>query len=312
MVTVIGEAILDVVNGVAHVGGSPLNVSIGLARLGQPTLLAARLSTDADGARMKQHVMTNGVDLSLTIDADEPSSIARVDLAPNGDAIYDFRIDGTSDWQWTDAELARVQDGGWLHTGSMASWLPPGSDAIQRRLRQARERGRTVISYDPNVRPDLMGDRAQAVRLIEDYVGLAHVVKCSAEDLAWLYPGHPIDTVLRGWVDRGPGLAVATDGPRGVVGVLASDELIALPGIEVDVVDTVGAGDAFMAGLIDALMRAFGDGPERYASIPAASARPVLSHALLVAAITCQRAGANPPTAAEVAEAEAATTRDQL
>lgn len=310
-VCVIGEALVDLVyrageaggaeSYLAHPGGSPFNVAIGLARLGQPVRLVARLAQDGFGRQLRTHALANGVDLSLAVDAAEQSTLAVVSLDADRNARYDFYRTGTADWQWTAAELARIPaDAGWVHAGSLASWIDPGAQAIEARL--AELSGSAVISYDPNIRPALLGEHATALARIERLVGLARVVKASAEDLAWLYPGRPLAEALRHWLALGPAVVVATDGGRGAWAIGADGEPFRLPGRPVPVVDTVGAGDAFMAGLIDALARTgLVAGTSRP---PGEQLRPAIERAALVAALTVAKAGANPPSAAEVAAVE--------
>jgi len=311
MVCVIGEALIDLVLAapavdesgtdgyLAHPGGSPYNVAIGLARLGQPTRLLARLSADAFGRQLRAHAEANQVDLSLAVAATEPSTLAVVNLDAQRNATYDFYRNGTADWQWTPAELARIpDDAGWLHTGSLASWTEPGASVIEARLSELRSS--CLISYDPNIRPLLLADHDQAITRVERLVGLADVVKVSAEDLAWLYPGKAIDDLLDTWRKRGPALVVVTDGGRGAH--LLAERPLTVPAVPVPIVDTVGAGDAFMAGLINALAR---DGAltRGQASLSDEAALTAVAEAALVAALTCARAGANPPTALELAAA---------
>ena len=307
MVCVIGEALIDLVLAapavdesgtdgyLAHPGGSPYNVAIGLARLGRPARLLARLSGDAFGRQLRAHADRNGVDLSLAVAATEPSTLAVVNLDAQRNATYDFYRNGTADWQWTAAELARIPaDAGWLHTGSLASWIDPGASMIEARLTELKPS--CLISYDPNIRPLLLDDHAEAVARVERLVGLADVVKVSAEDLAWLYPGKTIDDLLTTWRERGPALVVVTDGGRGAH--LLAERPVTMPAVPVPIVDTVGAGDAFMAGLINALAD-----QELRPGLSDEAARTAVAEAGLVAALTCARAGANPPTALELAAA---------
>jgi fructokinase len=310
MVYVIGEALIDLVldadgaardgsrNYTAHPGGSPYNVAIGLARLGQPSRLLARLAQDAFGRQLRSHAVANGVDVSSAVNASEPSTLAVVGLDEDQNAIYDFYLNGTADWQWSDAELGRLPaDVDWVHTGSLASWTAPGAARIEARLAALRAgSSQPIISYDPNVRPALMPDRTAAVAAIERLVALSDVVKASAEDLAWMYPERAIAEVLVGWRALGPSVVVVTDGGQGAHAISSYGEPFTVAAPRISIVDTVGAGDAFMAGLINALARA-----ELLAGgIAAETLRPVIEEAALVAALTCQRAGANPPTAAEL------------
>ncbi len=311
MVCVVGEALIDLVSQspaagpgsigyLALPGGSPYNVAIGLARLGQPCQLVARLSCDAFGRQLRAHAAANGVDLSLAVNAAEAATLAVVSLDANRNASYDFYRTGTADWQWTAAELGRIPaDAGWVHTGSLASWTPPGAELIEARLAELTG---SVLSFDPNIRPALLADQPATIRRIERLVALSNVVKASAEDLAWLYPDATIDQVLHRWQALGPGLVVVTDGGRGVHAIPADGAGFTVAAKPVAVVDTVGAGDSFMAGLINALAR---DAVMTAATIDADRVRPAVEEAMLVAALTCTRAGANPPTAAELVAARA-------
>jgi len=325
MVCVIGEALIDLVMDpgsaasagsrtyLAHPGGSPYNVAIGLARLGQHAQLLARLSGDAFGRQLRGHAEANGVDLSYAVAAAESSTVAVVSLDADRNASYDFYRTGTADWQWRTAELDRMPaDTAWIHTGSLASWTEPGATVIADQLRRRRGEQPVVISYDPNIRPDLLPDHRAALDQVEAMVALSDVVKASGEDLAWLYPGQDTDEVLRRWRALGPAVVVMTDGGRGARFLAGGeraggDRIGVAPAPAVQVVDTVGAGDAFMAGLINALITGGYPGAAAVtaAAVPAAVAEAAVAQASLVAALTCARAGANPPTAAELAAAQA-------
>jgi fructokinase len=308
MLTVLGEAVVDLVaegdrRYVAHPGGSPLNVAVGLGRLRQPVSLAARLSRDAFGAMFRAHLADSGVDPRHLVDATQPSTLAVASLDDAGVATYDFWTDGTADWQWTDDELAAVvgDDTVALHTGSIALELEPGAARIVALL--GRVRDRTTISYDPNVRLAKRGPVEAGRAAVERVVGLAHLVKVSAEDLEWLYPGEPPVAAAERWAQAGPGLVVVTLGGDGAVALAPGRRAVHRDAPPVEVVDTVGAGDAFSAGLLGALAdrHALGRGGDGLVTVDLPG---VLERACLVAAITCSRAGANPPTREEVLAAE--------
>ena len=301
-IAVIGEALIDLAEAgdddprLAHPGGGPYNIAIGLARLGQPTSFVGRISRDPLGIVLRRHAQRSGVDLSLSVDAAEPSTVALVELDDAGVAQYRFGVDGTADFAWTDAELARIPDDiAAVHFGSLASWLPPGDAAIARRVGALRAAG-VLVSYDPNVRPHLQPDAAAARAQVERTIPLAHLVKTSEDDLAWLRPGEPVDSVAARWLALGPSAVVVTRGADGATAYTAAGAR-SRPAPPVRVVDTVGAGDAFMSGLLDALARRdllAADG------IAGAPWDELLDDAVLVAAITCSRAGANPPRRAEL------------
>jgi fructokinase len=312
VLTIIGEALVDLVDAGdhttfrAHPGGSPFNVAIGLARLGQPTALMARFSDDPFGQLLRLQATANGVDLSASASAAESSTLAVVSLDDDGQPNYNFWVDATADWQWNEAELAQLPAGTKvLHTGSLASWTGPGDARIARLVKSVRERTTTLISYDPNVRPRLLGTAPTGRVRIEANVGAAHVVKASMEDIDWLYPGRSAVDVARGWLALGAELVVITDGAAGASAFRREHKPLHRAGLPVTVADTVGAGDAFMAGLLAALFDAGVRSPEALTSLQnEQSLAEVLDQAILVAALTCERVGANPPTKAELDAAQ--------
>ena len=307
MFVVIGEALVDLVGQrgsrtlVAHPGGSPANVALGLARLGDPVTLMTRLGRDAFGDMISTHLEASGVRVDAGPDEGAKTSLAVASLAA-GIATYDFRI------EWDIGELQPLPvETRCLHTGSLATVLEPGRQQVQDLIEREHQRGRVTISYDPNVRPALLGTPERARPDIENLVSLCDVVKVSDEDLHWLYPGRPDEEVARDWLASGPALIVVTRGGKGVYAVTGDLE-VRRPATPIDLVDTVGAGDSFTSGLLDGLRRADLIGGVRrdaLAAIDESSLVSVLDEATLVAAITCSRPGADPPTKAEVEAAQA-------
>jgi fructokinase len=305
MLTVLGEALIDLVADpdgryTAHAGGSPLNVAVGLARLGQASELMARLSTDAFGRLLRGHAAGNGVGLTASPRVTEPTTLAVVSLDREGRADYAFYLEGTADWQWTEAELELVPaETRIFHTGSLASWTAPGAQRISDLTSRLRAHGDVVLSYDPNIRPLLLADLDAARRLVERSVSDAHVVKCSEEDLAYLYPEDSVESVLERWLNLRCDLVVVTRGGDGVI-ARTRDALIERPGVPIELVDTIGAGDAFMAGLLAGLTDLGLTTPAKLAAASSAEFATVIDTGTLVAALTCERAGAQPPTRAEL------------
>jgi fructokinase len=307
MFVVIGEALVDLVGQrgsrtlVAHPGGSPANVALGLARLGDPVTLMTRLGRDAFGEMISSHLQESGVRVDAGPDDGVKTSLAVASLA-GGIATYDFRI------EWDLGTLAPLPvETRCLHTGSLATVLEPGKTDVEDLMELEHQRGRVTISYDPNVRPALLGTPEEARPEIEKLVAISDVVKVSDEDLQWLYPDREDEEVARDWLGRGPVLVVVTRGGQGVYAVTADLELHR-PATQVDLVDTVGAGDSFTSGLLDGLRRADLIGGQRrdaLAAVDEATLVSVLDEASLVAAITCSRPGANPPTRAELDSAQA-------
>ncbi len=309
MISVVGEVVADLVEQadgafLAHPGGSPANVALALARLGHGVSLFARFGPDVFARRAREHLAANRVGLDRAVAAVQPSTLAVASMDAQGRATYDFWTEGTADWQWTDAELSaalgpQVRA---LHTGSLASWTPPGSAAVNRLLRRARTEDGTTVCYDPNVRPSLLGSPEAARPLVEPLMALAHVVKASDEDLAWLYPGSTAGEAAERVQALGPALVVVTLGPDGALARHGADE-VAVPAPPVRVADTVGAGDTFTAGLLHALAERdrLGAAPTtRLAAMTADELAEVLRVAATAAALTCSRHGCDPPTAAEL------------
>jgi fructokinase len=302
LVTVIGEALIDLVPEAgpgdykAHPGGSPFNVAIALARLGNRTALMARLGDHGFGRLLRETAVNEGVELDATARASEPTTLAVVSLDGPGQASYEFYVEGTADWQWTIAELRkRPLDTKVLHFGSIASWTPPGSKRIDQLICEARARHGVLISYDPNVRPTLLAAPSRGRQLVERSIGRAHVVKASREDIEWLYPSRSIEEIGACWNKLGASLVVVTDGPGGAIAYRDGPGPLRRAGRRVEVVDTIGAGDSFTAGLLAGLIRRDLHGPERLAAISETMLADVLDEAVLISSITCERAGADPP-----------------
>jgi fructokinase len=299
---VVGEALVDLVGQrggrtlAAHPGGSPANVALGLGRLGVPVTLKTRLGRDSFGEMIRGHLEASGVRVDGGRDEGVSTSLAIATLAA-GVASYDFRIE----WDIGDLSPLPVETR-CLHTGSLATALAPGKDSVVDLVQREHERGRVTVSYDPNVRPALLGDPARARPDIERLVSLSDVVKVSDEDLRWLYPDRSDEEVAQDWLALGPALVIVTRGGAGVYAVAANVQL-RREAVPIDLVDTVGAGDSFTSGLLDGLHRADLVGAARrdaLSAIDRATLESVVEEAALIAAITCSRPGADPPTRPEL------------
>jgi fructokinase len=303
-VLTIGESLVDIVVDPSgrtseHPGGSPLNVAVALGRLGHASYLATRLGDDERGRTVVDHVAASHVRLaagSVVPGARTSTAIARLDEDRAADYLFDVT------WELpADQPLPGIVDA--VHVGSIGAVMLPGADRVLDLV--AALRGTATISFDPNVRPGLMGD-ADAVRpRITRLMALADVVKASDEDLAWLFPGTEPEDVLRELVENGTAVAVMTRGARGAVGHCAAGRVVSPP-IRAEVADTVGAGDTFSAGLLDALaeLGLLGDGRrEKLRRIGCRRLAVALTHAGECAAVTVSRPGADPPWARELTPA---------
>lgn len=302
MIVVIGEALTDCVipsggGTITEVpGGSPLNVAIGLGRLGHDVLLAARFGDDPRGIAISEHVLASGVTLIDETDGLEKTSTASAVIADDGSASYEF------DLVW-DLSKDMIPSGDYLHlhTGSIGATLEPGASAVLEILKRELKRGAS-ISYDPNARPHIMGDPDDVRGQMEQIIALSDIVKASDEDIEWLYPGLETESVLTHWRALGAGLVLITKGADGV-DAFAPNGRVSLPTQATTVIDTIGAGDSFMAGLLSALAARSLLGRannQPLLDISQDDLHDVVSYALSCAAITVSRAGANPPTAAEM------------
>jgi fructokinase len=288
-ITVIGEALIDEIHDGAaverRVGGSPLNVAVGTSRLGVPTTFATAIGADEDGRLIAEHLEASGVDLG----------VGSVTAAATGRAIARLRADGAAEYVFAigwEPDLDRVAAGPIVHTGSIGAWLEPGAEAVRAALGEAARNG-SIVSFDPNIRPSLIAEPEAVRRTVAELVALSTIVKLSDEDAAWLYPGVEPREVCARLVDAGVALAAVTLGGSGsVVATARGAEQVLAPAVRV--VDTVGAGDTFMAGL---LVRVAVDGLDAVVGDPVAAAR----FAAAAAAITVGRAGADLPWADELA-----------
>lgn len=287
-ILVVGEALVDVVtsaNGetVERPGGSPANVAVGLGRLGCEVKLLTALGEDVHGARVRAHLESSTVEvMSSRLLA---TSVAKAQLDADGRATYVF------EFVWDLADLPSAAPAAWLHVGSLGVTQLPGSEQVASLVAQHSE---AVISYDPNCRPLLMNNPAAVVDRIENQVARSALVKLSEEDADWLCPGEPLEQFARRWLALGPTLVVVTCGERGAQAWTADHHLCLDAAVGGPIVDTVGAGDAFMAGLIWSLANT------DLHALSTSTLRTVLTTAQEVARRTCERAGADPPWRAEL------------
>lgn len=284
---VIGEALIDTVAGHGdRVGGSPLNVAAGLARRGRGVDFLTRIGDDAPGRRIAEFVESAGAQLVPgSIGASRtPSAVATI--AADGSVSYAFDLD------WQLAGIPPVTPPLFVHTGSIAAVLEPGCLAVAALLDAYRVSA--TITFDPNVRPALIVDRDLARERIQHLVERADVVKASDEDLRWIDPNRPPELTARTWLASGPAIVALTMGAQGSMAFCAAGET-RVPAHPVQVVDPVGAGDAFMVGLLDTLWESGllgGDSREALRGIGLDSLTSALETGSLAAAQAVSRAGA--------------------
>ena len=312
VIAVLGERIVDFVPGEdpqayrAVAGGSPANVALGVRRLGGEPVLLGRAGDDGLAGLLDRAIADNGLSTAALLRRTGPSLLAVCTRQDDGSVSYYFYFQGSPDLLWDEADLgealaaARAAGATAWHTGSLVSWLGPGVDAVLAAWRAAREAGDLTLSYDPNARPGTVPQEVMRAR-VEDFVRLSDVVKVSDEDLAFLYPGEAPEAVCARWIEQGPALVVLTRGPQGLSAWRRDRDVVEVPGRDVEVADTVGAGDTVTAALLVGLgdAGALGAGGD-IEGLSDDVVREILKRAAVAAAITCSREGAQPPTRGEV------------
>lgn len=299
-VVVMGEALVDahLVPGVLrlHPGGGPFNTAVALARLGVPTRFAGAISRDRLGAELRSRLVAAGVDTSAIVDVDAPTPLAVV-AAEGVEPEYSFYLAGTAHELLDTRRLGRLGDAAALHVGTLALATDPPGEAVTAFAEQ--EAARRVLVLDPNVRPALVSDRRAYVERLERLVAVAELVKLSEADLAWLYPETDTAAAVERLLEAGAGCVVVTSGSDGAVGWTRTTSARARAP-RVEVVDTVGAGDAFGAGLVAWLWWAGRLRKGELARLGRDELGAALRYAAAAGAAQCTRASAWGPAAGDV------------
>jgi fructokinase len=299
---VVGESLVDIVvpsgGGDRHdaVGGSCLNVAVGLSRLDVPTTLMTRIGEDRLGELIVDHVHASAVTLSEgSVVPGGVTSTATAHLDEQHAATYDFEIV----WDLPSQALPDGTTG--VHVGSLGSSLAPGRASVVDLVRQAVEAD-VFVSYDPNIRPFFLDDAARAWREVLEIAGGTRLLKLSDEDLRLLRPDDAEDDVCRELMAAGrTELVVLTRGEKGAK-AFTDGATIEVPAPPTDLVDTVGAGDSFMAAML-AMLSDWGvltGGEGRLSALDDDRVELLVRGAVTAAAITCSRRGANPPRRPEL------------
>jgi fructokinase len=306
VILVAGEALFDLIYDgdeslQGHPGGAAFTTARTIGRLGQPVAYLGRLSTDRFGIRLERMLVADGVRLDAVVRTDEPTTLAMAEFDETGSAAYRFYERATSAPGLTpEAALAALPPGvAILHVGTLGLTLEPMATALEAVVEELS--GHALVMVDPNVRPWVIADADTYRSRLGRVLGRSDVVKVSEEDLAWLEPERSAADAARMLLQGSPRVVLLTRGAEGVQVVTSAGD-VPVPAPEVEVVDTIGAGDAFGGGFL-AWWRAQGLGREQLDDRAAVVAAATFG--ALVAARTVARAGASPPYLHEVAPADA-------
>ena len=306
MILCCGEALIDMLPRTTtlgedayapYAGGAIFNTAIALGRLGVPAAFFTGLSDDMMGDILRRTLAESGVDYSYCATLSRPTTVAFVKLV-DGHATYAFYDEGTAGRMITEADLPALgEDCEALHFGAISLIPEPCGSTYEALLR--REHEKRVISLDPNIRPGFIKDQDAHMGRIRRMAAMADIVKFSDEDLAWFGLEGDEDALARHWLHHGAKLVVVTRGAQGAVGYTASQK-VTVPSERVTVVDTVGAGDTFDAGVLAALKMQNLLTKQQVANLSEDQIAKVLALGAKAAAVTVSRAGANPPWAREI------------
>lgn len=293
---VCGEVLIDIFAGNnPTVGGGPANTAKALARLGHGVQFIEAISNDGYGQLARKELERDNVGLELSLASDKPTCTATVTLSDNGGASYEFLFVGSATFdfnaQWLpDPEKFRPTA---LYIGTLATIIEPGASALFDWALMVGEFA--PIVFDPNIRPSVLSDREKYCAAVEKWAEISSVIKVSGDDLAWLYPDESISEVAKRWIAGGSALVVVTRGAKGLIGFTETGfEEVEAAREGIEVVDTVGAGDTVGAIIVEAIIKS------GVAAIYGLELEKVLHRAAVAAAITCSRAGAQPPYAHEL------------
>lgn len=317
MILVIGEALIDLIgransNGEykAVVGGANANVALALARRDTQQRFLGRISTDGFGQQIRQRLLSNSVNLDLSIEAQEQTSLAVATIDQSGSASYSFYVNGTADWGWKEQELPSLEAIKELGTlaiqyGCLTMAMAPGNLVIEKWLQDIFELDQVTLSHDLNIRSALGFAREEELSRVLRVNSFSHIIKASDADLEWLFdlaPGASIDQIAKDW-SAGGKLVVITRGGDGASLFVSGNQLdVAAPKISLR--DTVGAGDTYMANLLGELLEIDGLGSEPFSRIERLADADLLAagkFAAVAAGIVCERDGCEPPTRKETA-----------
>ncbi|MDR9444005.1 MAG: carbohydrate kinase [Microbacteriaceae bacterium] len=314
MIVVIGEALIDMIQSqsepekfTAVPGGANANVAFALARREHPHQFLGRISNDLFGKQIRKHLADNGVSLDLAISASEQSTLAFASIDDQGVADYSFYVEQTADWMWQADELPTVEaiqdlEGRAIQYGCLTMAMTPGNRVIEKWLSGIFDSDALTLSHDVNVRPALGHNRDSERERVEKLNRISTIIKASDADIQWLYPDRDLEEIAQEWLGGLAKLVIITKGSEGAIIFRGQDQLD-VQGLTIDLEDTVGAGDTFMANFLVEMdnLEGLGDQPlKRIERLDIEDIERATRIAVTASAIACERAGAQPPTLREI------------
>ncbi len=288
-------------------GGANANVAFALARREHPHQFLARISNDLFGKQIKKHLADNGVSLEMAISASEQSTLAFASIDDQGVADYSFYVEQTADWMWQGDELPTVEaiqdlEGRAIQYGCLTMAMEPGNKVIEKWLSGIFDSDALTLSHDVNVRPALGHNRDSERDRVEKLNRISTIIKASDADIQWLYPDRDPDEIAQEWLGGLAKIVIITKGSEGATVFRGQDQL-EIQGLTIDLADTVGAGDTFMANFLVEMdnLEGLGDQPlKRIERLDIEDIERVARIAVTASAIACERSGAQPPTDREI------------
>lgn len=305
MILCCGEALIDFVplsDEYAYrpcPGGSIYNIAVGLGRLETPVSFFSKISNDFFGDTLLGYLIENGVKTNYCPRSSSLTTLAFVSLSPDGEDSepqYAFYANKSADRSLAESELpSNISESvKALHFGSISLAMEPGATSLETLMR--RESGNRIISLDPNIRPGLIHDRDEYRHRFKEWVKLVDIIKLSQIDLNWIYPDEEIEEIIEHWFSEGVSLCILTLGSEGARGFMPDREPVFVPTQKVEIADTVGAGDAFLAATLAYLHESgFLYNKEELQNMSSKELSDCLNYANKAALINCTREGANPP-----------------
>jgi len=314
MILVIGEALIDMIQNQSEPekfnavpGGANANVGFALARREHPHQFLGRISNDLFGKQIRKHLADNNVSLDLSVSADEQSTLAFASIDDQGVADYSFYVENTADWMWKAEELPTTDsmvkmDARAIQFGCLTMAMTPGNKVIETWLAEIFDSEHLTLSHDLNMRPALGHNVDSERERVEKLNRISTIIKASDADIEWLYPDRDLEEVAQEWMGGLSKLVVITKGAEGAI-VFRGQDRVDVPGLTIDLEDTVGAGDTFMANLLVELdsIEGLGEQPlKRLERLDIEDIEKAVKIAVVASAIACEREGCQPPTLREI------------